>query len=204
MILEDYNRLGNYIFEQLLTYEETVFPLVSPRVAGDSVQQWVSDILKEYFRKKDVEFTPSEKLGRVSMADCIVKVNGETHYVDIKTHCKSGTFSAPNLVSIKRLYKFLTANQNNYFDILVVDYTIAGNQIHFDNVHFVPIDSINWDCLRIGNLGNGQIQLKDASVIIAQQIKRSDWLTTMQANIAAFYIKQQNKIRKEFKFYGLD
>jgi len=204
MVLDTYKKIECHVFEQLLNYEPTEFPFISPRVAGDSVQQWVSDILKDYFQKRDIEFTPSEKLGRVSMADCIANVRDENHFIDIKTHCKSGTFSAPNLVSIKRLYKFLTASPKNYFDILVVDYVISGNQIRFDNVHFVPIDAINWSCMRIGNIGNGQIQLKDASVIIAQQIKRSDWLETMRANIAAFYIKQQNKIRKEFKFYGLD
>lgn len=201
-----YSGLEQYIFEKLVgTYENYSFPVISPRIMGDAIQQWVSDILKEYCQHANVDsFVPSEKLSRRDMADCIIDAQGNHHVIDIKTHCKSGTFSAPNLVSIKRLYDFLTSDSHNHFDIIIVDYSITGDHVQIDNVHFMPITSIDWSCLRIGNLGHGQLQLKDANAVVRKHMPRLDWLETLRANIIAFYIKQQTKIQKEINYYGLD
>lgn len=199
----DYKRIERLVFDKLVEkFENKKFPVsVSPRIIGDAMQEWVSDILDDFYEGDRTKFTPSKLLSRRAFEDCIILDGNEYHSIDIKTHCKSSTRSAPNLVSIKRLYKFIRGHPFNHFDILIVDYGLSGDHIHVDDVKFMPIEQISWESLNIVNIGSGQLQLKDANCIIRKN--DPDWYKKFMINVEKFYKNQYGSIGKNMKYFGL-
>ena len=60
---------------------------------------------------------------------------------------------------------------------------------------FVPIEFLDWDCLTIGALGWGQIQIANSNrVSINPQYPRKKWMLEMCDIVAEFYVKEIGKI----------
>jgi len=198
----NYHEIETYVFNRLVKeYEQKEFPVkTSPRIIGDAMQEWISDILDEFYDHNPQKFVHSDKLSRKAMADCIINDDGR-HVIDIKTHCKSAHKSSPNLVSIKRLYDFFKKDQKNYFDLMIVDYSLAGNRIYIDRVRFNPITLVSWECMNIVNIGIGQLQLKDAGCIIYRE--DPEWWSKFMIGIQNFYQKQIVAIHKNMKYFGI-
>ena len=53
----------------------------------------------------------------------------------------------------------------NYFSLLKIDYNINGTQAEIEKVTFSPVEFFDWNCLTIGALGWGQIQIADANFV---------------------------------------
>ena len=71
----------------------------------------------------------------------------------------------PNLTSVERLARFYEDDQN-YFVLLLIAYTMSDVHVNVERVHFVPIEFLSWQCLTIGALGWGQIQIANANNIV--------------------------------------
>ncbi|APB34227.1 hypothetical protein GlitD10_1901 [Gloeomargarita lithophora Alchichica-D10] len=71
----------------------------------------------------------------------------------------------PNLTSVERLTRFYESDKN-VFAVLMVAYDIEQTRVEVERVTFVPIEFLGWDCLTIGALGWGQIQ-----IAIAKHVK---------------------------------
>ena len=56
----DYKRIERLVFDKLVEkFENKKFPVsVSPRIIGDAMQEWVSDILDDFFEGDRTKFTP--------------------------------------------------------------------------------------------------------------------------------------------------
>lgn len=165
----------------------------SPRAVGDAIESIVAenfesilgDLMKEY----------SSSFARRAMADlAFTDKDGFYYVVDVKTHRLDTKFNMPNLTSVERISRFYEED-TNYFLILKIDYKIEGTKAVIKNVIFSPIEFINWDCLTIGALGWGQIQIANANVVnVIPRNSRKNWMLELCDTLLEFYPKEIGKI----------
>ncbi len=101
------------------------------------------------------------------MADIAFTDQADLYYVvDVKTHRLETKFNMPNLTSVERLARFYEDDRNCYVMLMVAYHVVSGLRIRVERVNFVPIEFLSWDCLTIGALGWGQIQIANANNIM--------------------------------------
>ena len=168
----------------------------SPRAVGDAVQEIIGEKLLTCFPENIVK-DYSDAFARRAMADLAFYDNDNNYFIiDIKTHNRNTSFNMPNLTSVERLARFYE-DDKNFFVILLVEYSTAQNEIIFDQVRFVPIENFAWNCLTIGALGWGQIQIANANVIsIDRELTRKNWMLQLCDTLDLFYPKEIIKIEK--------
>ena len=121
---------------------------------------------------------------------------GFYYVVDVKTHRADTRFNMPNLTSVERLTRFYQ-DDRNYFVLLMVSYTIAGTRLVVEDVKFVPIEFLQWDCLTIGALGWGQIQIANSNYVnILPGYSRKTWMLELCDNVLEFYPQEIAKINQ--------
>lgn len=173
----------------------------SPRAVGDAIQ----DILAEHCETilgKDVCSNYSASFARRAMADIAFEDAKECYYVvDVKTHRSSTKFNMPNLTSVERLARFYE-EAKNFFVVLMVTYDIVGVRAVISHVSFVPIEFLGWDCLTIGALGWGQIQIANSNKItINPGYSRKTWMLELCDTLLEFYPKEIGKIGKRMDYF---
>ena len=129
------------------------------------------------------------------MADLAFKdIDGNYYIIDVKSHRVSTKFNMPNLTSVERLARFYEDNMN-YFVLLIVQYDLQGPSADFSRVHFVPIEFLSWECLTIGALGWGQIQIANSNnIVVNHQFSRKQWMLQLCDAMLEFYPKEIAKI----------
>lgn len=185
------------------------YTLGSTRAAGDAIQ----DILAEKFDSVLGIWVSeySTDFARRAMADLAFKdIDGYYYIIDVKSHRVSTNFNMPNLTSVERLARFYEDDMN-YFVLLLVQYDLQGEHAVFSRVHFVPIEFLSWNCLTVGALGWGQIQIANSNnIIVNQQSSRKRWMLQLCEVMLEFYPKEIEKIGdrlrrfEEIKAYWLD
>ncbi|NOT63341.1 MAG: hypothetical protein HOP19_24290 [Acidobacteria bacterium] len=165
----------------------------SPRAAGDAIENIISASFAQLLGEHCGEYSAS--FARRAMADLAFKDRDGLYYVvDVKTHRTDTKFNMPNLTSVERLARFYE-DDANYFTVLLVGYTVQGMRIDVSEVTFVPIEFLGWDCLTIGALGWGQIQIANANhVTINQGYSRKRWMIEFCNALLEFYPKEIVKI----------
>ena len=174
----------------------------STRAAGDAIQRVVSNRFESLLGPDVSTFVPD--LPRRAMADFTFSdASGTRFLVDVKTHRVDTAFNMPNLTSVKRLID-LYEDSDVYFMVLMIRYRVEDSRIRVASVHFTPIEWIDWDCLTIGALGWGQIQIADsARVVVNRRLSRQQWMTQLCEALLRFYPTEINKIRKRIEFVEL-
>lgn len=143
----------------------------------------------------------SLNLARRAMADLAFSdKNGFYYIIDVKTHRLDTHFNMPNLTSVERLARFYE-NDKNYFVILVVAYNIRGTLIKVKKAHFIPIEFLSWECLTIGALGWGQIQIANSNRIIVAPQTRKKWMLKLCDTLFEFYPSERAKIKERIKYF---
>ena len=167
--------------------------LASARAAGDAIQAILSEQFQSLLGDLCVEYSPS--FARRAMADlAFTDVDGLYYVVDVKTHRLDTSFNMPNLTSVRRLIR-LYEDDSNYFVLLMVKYRLSQAHIHVDAAQFVPIEFLSWDCLTIGALGWGQIQIANANHInIIDGYSRKQWMLDLCDAMLSFYPREIAKI----------
>lgn len=192
---DTYEGLEKKIFDFL--HEQTDFlsprTINSPRAVGDAIENILvekfgtilGDLAKEY----------SSTFARRAMADLAFTDKDDFYYVvDVKTHRLDTKFNMPNLTSVERLARFYE-DDKNYFVILKVDYKVEKPNVIIEKVTFTPIEFLSWDCLTLGALGWGQIQIANANTVnLIPHNKRKNWMIKMCDNLLEFYPKEILKI----------
>lgn len=170
--------------------------LQSPRAVGDAVQAFLGeqDGLRQCIPTAALSNFEND-FERRSMEDMAFYDNENRYYaVDCKTHNLSTTFNMPNLISVRRLANFYK-NDKNYFCILIIEYRIENNRIQYKGCHFKPIEAFSWDCLTIGALGWGQIQIANANILkFCPTINRKEWMLQLCNMLDMFYDEEIGKI----------
>lgn len=166
----------------------------STRAVGDAIQ----DILTGDFPTivgEDICAEYSSQFARRAMADMAFNDPDGTYYVvDVKTHRLSTSFNMPNLTSVERLARFYE-DDSNYFVVLMVTYEIEDLRAVIENVTFAPIEFFAWECLTVGALGWGQIQIANSNNIsIRSGQSRRSWMIELCDTMLEFYPKEIAKI----------
>lgn len=165
----------------------------STRAVGDAIEGILGEHFQEILQGFCAEY--SANFARRAMADIAFKdPDGLYYVVDIKTHREDTKFNMPNLTSVERLARFYE-DDSNCFVILMVKYGLDGVKAVVSEVVFVPIEFLAWDCLTIGALGWGQVQIANSNYIaVNPQYSRKHWMLQLCDAMLEFYPKEINKI----------
>jgi len=172
----------------------------SSRAVGDAVQSLLEKgfgtILGELAKNYSSDFA------RRAMADIAFEDKQANYYlVDVKTHRLSTNFNMPNLTSVERIAR-LYEDDKNVFSILWVPYDVQGVHVIVDKVQFFPIESLSWQCLTIGALGWGQIQIANANnIMLNPNYIRKAWMIDLCDQVLAFYPREIAKIQERITHF---
>lgn len=172
----------------------------STRAAGDAIQSILEENLKEIVGEDCAEY--SANFARRAMADMAFKDRDGLYYViDVKTHREETKFNMPNLTSVERLARFYE-DDSNYFVMLLVKYSLEGVHATVSDVTFIPIEFLDWDCLTVGALGWGQIQIANSNNIsVRPHYSRKEWMLELCDVMHEFYPKEIGKIHARVGYF---
>lgn len=172
----------------------------SPRAVGDAVQSLLADNLESLLEGYGINYSIS--FARRAMADLAFSDANDFYYVvDVKTHRLDTVFNMPNLTSVERLTRFYE-DDKNYFVILEIAYSVKKIHLEVKHVHFIPVEFFNWDCLTIGALGWGQLQIANSNRInILPQNSRIEWMIQFCDRLLDFYPREIGKIKERIKYF---
>ena len=172
----------------------------SPRAVGDAIESIIAENFKAILGDLAGEYSSS--FARRAMADlAFTDKDGFYYVVDVKTHRLDTKFNMPNLTSVERLSRFYEEDVN-YFSLLKIDYNIEGTKVVIENVIFAPIEFFDWDCLTIGALGWGQIQIANANIInLVSKNSRKKWMLDLCDALLEFYPKEIGKIGERIDYF---
>lgn len=202
----DLNELSNKILEILNRDAQTIVSvnsMSSPRSIGDAVQEFLAQRgLAEALAEIGISHIDSD-FSRRSMEDIAFEDNSGNYYaVDVKTHNLSTQFNMPNLISVRRLANFYR-NDSNTFCILMVSYEVVDNKLEYRECNFKPIEAFSWDCLTLGALGWGQIQIANANDLQFNQLtSRKRWMLDMCDKLETFYDEEIGKIAERKDWFS--
>lgn len=197
-----YKEIESAIVELINRHSDmlSVRTAASTRAAGDAIQ----DILSEQFAMVlgDLCAQYSSDFARRAMADlAFTDCDGLYYVVDVKSHRLGTSFSMPNLTSVERLARFYESD-TNYFVVLMVKYEVEDTSVSATEAHFVPIEFLGWDCLTIGALGWGQIQIANANVIsVNPGYPRKKWMLELCDAMLEFYPGELAKIGDRMEYF---
>ncbi|PKM92955.1 MAG: hypothetical protein CVU80_00685 [Elusimicrobia bacterium HGW-Elusimicrobia-4] len=172
----------------------------STRAVGDAIQDLLAENFKSIIGDKIKNY--SSVFARRAMADiAFFDINDCYYVIDVKTHRLDTVFNMPNLTSVERLARFYEDDKNN-FVVLMVAYNIKDVHIKVEKVHFAPIEFLSWDCLTIGALGWGQIQIANSNKIdVIPQNSRKKWMIKLCNNLFEFYPNEIEKIKIRIEYF---
>lgn len=173
----------------------------STRAAGDAIQEIIAENFQE-IAGAELCVKYSADFARRAMADLAFEDCNDFYYVvDVKTHRTSTKFNMPNLTSVERLARFYQGPKN-YFVILMVSYDIDGNRVVVSDVKFTPIEFLDWNCLTIGALGWGQIQIANANIVnFRPGYSRRQWMLELCDTLMDYYPKEITKITSRIDYF---
>ncbi len=121
--------------------------------------------------------------------------------VDVKTHRLSTKFNIPNLTSVERLARFYESDQN-IFAVLIIAYDVESTSIKVERVTFVPIEFWGWNCLTIGALDWGQIQIANSNFLTVNPgYSRRQWMLELCDALSEFYPREIAKIESRLGYF---
>ena len=167
----------------------------STRAAGDAIEGLIAERFDTFLGEWCKEY--SSNFARRAMADIAFK-DKEDFYciVDVKTHREDTKFNMPNLTSVERLSRFYEDDMN-IFSLIMVKYAVEGNTARATEVSFGPIEFLDWDCLTVGALGWGQIQIANSNCIrMNHGYSRKEWMLNLCEIMFDFYPKEIQKIQE--------
>ena len=170
----------------------------STRAAGDALESLLSEKFDAFLGDWCDEY--SNDFSRRAMADlAFTDREGFYSIVDVKTHREDTSFNMPNLTSVERLSRFYGSDLNT-FSLLIIRYAIIGTKITATEVIFTPIEFLNWECLTVGALGWGQIQIANSNNIkLIDGYSRKKWMLQLCDTLSEFYPKEIQKIQTRIK-----
>ena len=166
----------------------------SPRAVGDALESIVAERFDTFLGDWCSEY--SSDFARRAMADlAFTDRDGIYTVVDVKTHREDTRFNMPNLTSVERLTRFYESDFN-VFALLLIRYSIQGTSLTASGVTLVPIEFLDWDCLTVGALGWGQIQIANANLVqVRDRYSRKQWMLQLCDAMLEFYPREIDKIR---------
>jgi len=114
------------------------------------------------------------------------------HAVNVKSNNVDKQNYSPNMISIKKMHKWVFEDRSE-LSFIFVDYREKGGQLKIlKESKPIPIEHISWDCLSIEAQGYGVIQKVGTLVIIPDQTKR-DFYKGFLTAYAKYRMKEHKK-----------
>ena len=170
----------------------------STRAAGDAIEHLIAEQFGQLLGDRGSDFSVATT--RKSMEDfSFTDQEGFYSAVDVKTHREGADFSMPNLVSVKKLARFYE-NDMNIFSLMLVRYAVKGIDVQAKSVVFCPIEFLDWECLTIGALGEGQVQIANsANIVVNEGFSRREWMLRLCDTLLKFYPGEIEKTKRRIK-----
>lgn len=198
---DEHKKIEKRIKDFLNTQTDFLSPRTasSTRAAGDAIQDLLAENFRSILGKRIKEY--SSAFARRAMADlAFFDKDGFYYVIDVKSHRLETHFNMPNLTSVERLARFYE-DDKNYFVVLTAAYKLQGTRVEVKKVHFVPIEFLSWDCLTIGALGWGQIQIANSNRIIISPQSRKKWMIELCDVLFEFYPTEIGKIKERIDYF---
>jgi len=180
------------------------------RSLADTVEDKVYDILCDVINELITETKPprSDK----SIEDITLISNEDIFWVDIKTHNVNRS-AFPNMTAIEKIKKVIHT-ENEKLIYVSVNYELKNNKtgkiikgkpvqgvehtVFIKSVDVFYVWELDMSILTIGNLGKGQLQIKDANkeLVFTNQGKEL-WFLDFKKLVLAFLRNQIVKINKQ-------
>ncbi len=85
---------------------------------------------------------------------------------------------------------------------LYIGYDVQGLRVVVTEVKLVPIEFLDWECLTLGALGWGQIQIANSNrIIIKPQNPRKAWMLELCDTLLEFYPRELAKINDRIEYF---
>lgn len=85
----------------------------------------------------------------------------------------------------------------------MVAYNVEGTSVEVERVTFAPIEFLSRDCLTIGALGWGQIQIANSNLInVNPGYSRKRWMLELCDTLTKFYPREIAKIEDRLSHFG--
>jgi len=167
------------------------------RGIADIIEVKVSDILLK-LKHQSIKESYEAKSKRSIEDVGLITTDYDDIKIDIKTHDSKSELSMPNLISISRLKKFYD-NDRNLLLYVFIKYINYGHSVQILGIQVKAVEQLNWECLTIGNLGKGQLQVKNMDEISFQNhMTRKDWMERLSENVVMYYLSLMNKIQTKW------
>ena len=168
------------------------------RGIGDLLEDCVKDAYRQHLSDSDTYRYLKPTTVR-SIEDFSVAGEGRVYY-DVKTRDLDRDFSMPNLISAKRLYR-LYQHENVELRYALIEYRGADNTKEVVGYTERPIESIDWSCLSVQNLGEGQIQLSCTGDPAIFHGTRQEWMLELKQRMQVFLDHTISKMEKRKLFW---
>ena len=158
---------------------------IQQRGIADKMEEACNEIIKANFD----DVSPAKS--RRSIED----VNIGNTYVDHKTSDASLDFKMPNMISIDRLRKL---DRDLIYNFIVYD----SVKKEILNTFALEVYELNWDYLKIQNLGKGQLQITSMVNFLKNPkttMTKEQWIERLKTEAIAFYKKVQKDAEKRQK-----
>lgn len=152
------------------------------RGIADKIEDACNQIIKENFE----DVTPAKS--NRSIED----INIGNVYVDHKSSDAARDFKMPNLISIARLKKL---DRELYYNFIVYD----SKEKKIIKTFVLDVYELNWDHLKIQNLGKGQLQIVNMVKFLESPkstLTKDEWINKLKQEAIAFYKKVQVDAKK--------
>jgi len=120
----------------------------------------------------------------------------ENHAVNVKSNNVAKQNYSPNMISIKKMHKWVFEDRNE-LSFIFVDYEEEGDDLKIlSESDLIPLEHISWDCLSIEAQGYGVIQRIGPLKTIKGQTKRDFY----KGFLAAYEKYRQKEHKKHENF----
>lgn len=120
----------------------------------------------------------------------------DNHAVNVKSNNVAKQNYSPNMISIKKMHKWVFEERNE-LSFIFVDYKEQGDDLKIrSESDLIPIEHISWDCLSIEAQGYGVIQKIGPLKTIKDQTKRDFY----KGFLIAYEKYRQKEHKKHEKF----
>ena len=127
----------------------------------------------------------------------IEDINVEGTYVDHKSSDAALDFKMPNMISIDRLRKL---DRELIYNFIIYD----SNQKIIIDTFALNVYELNWDHLKIQNLGKGQLQISSMAEFLKSPrttMTREEWQARLRVEAVKFYEKLLKKTAKNIELW---
>lgn len=176
--------LDKILLSQIIS-ENLKFPEIKnlgQRGIADKIEDACNEIIKQHFSSVR-DATSNRSIEDISVGDV---------YIDHKSSDAARKFKMPNMISIARLRSL---DRELIYNFIVYD----SKQKSILKTFTLSVYELNWDHLKIQNLGKGQLQITNMVEFLKSpktDLTKKEWLHRFKTEAIKFYKKVQRDAEK--------